>query len=283
MRIDARRRDLGGLEVRRVLPSARCRRVGPFVFFDHMGPLRLAPGQGFDLPPHPHIALATLTFLFEGEIVHRDSTGATQPIRPGDVNWMVAGSGIAHSERSSDEARRAGAFMHGIQTWVALPQNDEECEPSFEHHPAATLPTIVRPGLRLDVIAGEAYGARSPVGVRSPTLYVHATLEAGAALELDSRYPERAVYVVEGGVSLQGGTLQAGAMLVVDSEVQAPLRSDEGCRLMLIGGEPLESERHIWWNFVSSSRDRIERAKEDWKEGRFPKVPGDDEFIPLPE
>jgi redox-sensitive bicupin YhaK (pirin superfamily) len=282
--IEGRPRDLGGLVVRRTLPTTTRRHVGPFVFFDHMGPIAFPPGGGVDVRPHPHIALATITYLFEGEIVHRDSLGAAQPIVPGDVNWMVAGRGIVHSERTAPERRRAGASLHGIQAWVALPRAEEERAPSFEHHAASAMPVLERGGATLRVIAGEAYGARSPVTVLSPTLYAEARLGAGAELALPDDHAQRAAYVVEGAVECDGAGYAPGAMLVFREGAPACVASREGARLMLLGGAPLEGERFIWWNFVASSQDRIERAKADWKAGRFPKVPGDEvEFIPLPE
>jgi redox-sensitive bicupin YhaK (pirin superfamily) len=283
---DARPRDIGGFEVRRLLPAVRRRIVGPFVFFDHIGPSSLAPGQGLDVRPHPHIALATVTYLFEGEIVHRDSVGSVVPIRPGDVNWMIAGRGIAHSERTGPEQRREGPRLHGIQSWVALPLAHEETEPRFEHHPARTIPVVQREGAVLDVIAGTAYGARSPVSVLSPTLYVHARLDAGARLEVDDTHAERAVHVVEGAIVCDGRTFSAGTMIVLEDGANVTLAATNGAgaRVMLLGGAPLEGERHLWWNFVSSSLERIERAKEDWTAGRFPEVTGDTlERIPLPE
>jgi redox-sensitive bicupin YhaK (pirin superfamily) len=282
--IEARPRDLGGFAVRRVLPAAVRRLVGPFIFFDHMGPARMEVGQGIDVRPHPHIALATVTYLFRGDLVHRDSLGTTQPIRPGDVNWMLAGRGIVHSERSSPEARAAGVDTHGIQSWVALPTADEETAPRFEHHPAATIPTIESGGAELTVIAGTAYGQSSPVRVCSPTLYVLARLVAGASLVVDDGHPERAVYVVEGSVRCGGQAFPPGTLLVLRTGARANLEVDVASRLMLLGGAPLDGPRHVWWNFVSSSKERIERAKDDWRNGRFPKVPGDEvEFIPLPE
>lgn len=281
--IEARPRDLGGFGVRRALPSGERRMVGPFIFFDHMGPTELAAGHGIDVRPHPHIALATVTYLFAGEMVHRDSLGSLQPIRPGDVNWMLAGRGIVHSERTGDEVRRRGGPLHGIQSWVALPRADEENAPFFDHHPAATIPAIHRAGAALHVVAGEAYGARSPVRVASPTLYVAAALESGAALPLPDEHPERAVYVVEGELAVGPRRFGAGTMVVFHPGA-AEVHARAASRLVLIGGAPLDGERHIWWNFVASSRERIERAKADWREGRFGVVPGDErEFIPLPE
>lgn len=281
--IDARPRDLGGFVVRRALPAVRRRILGPWVFFDQMGPVALPVGAGFDVRPHPHIALATVTYLFDGAIFHRDSLGSAQIIRPGDVNWMIAGRGIVHSERSDAEARRAGVHLHGIQSWVALPVEHEETEPRFEHFPAKSIPTLQRDGARLDVIAGEAYGERSPVGVLSPTLYVHAQLSAGAELPVPDEHQERGVYVVEGQVGCDARTFTPGSLIVLRPGRPVTLRAIEASRVMLLGGAPLAGERHLWWNFVASSQERIERAKDDWKNGRFPKIPGDDvEFIPLP-
>jgi redox-sensitive bicupin YhaK (pirin superfamily) len=281
--IEARPRDLGGFSVRRALPSTEHRLVGPFIFFDHFGPSALAAGQGIDVRPHPHIALATLSYLFEGEIIHRDSLGSHQAIRPGDVNWMLAGRGIVHSERTGDERRRSGGPLHGIQSWIALPTADEEAAPYFEHHPAATIPHVTRAGAELDVVVGTAYGARSPVPTCSPTLYVVGALQAGATLPLPEEHPERALYLVEGSLACGERRISPGSMVVLRSgavRVRALLPS----RFILIGGAPLDGERHIWWNFVASSRERIERAKSDWKAGRFPTVPGDDrEHIALPE
>lgn len=282
--LEARDRDLGGgFAVHRVLPQARRRHVGPFVFVDHMGPMALPAGEGMDVRPHPHIGLATITYLFDGEFVHRDSLGSNQPIRPGEVNWMIAGRGIQHSERTGAERRASGGRIHGLQTWVALPVPDEETAPRFEHHPQATIPRITRPGAVLDVIAGSAYGARSPAGVLSPTLYVHALLDPGAELPIDDEHAERAIYVVEGEIECAGRVAGVGTMLVL-KPVPAVIRARGTARVVLVGGAPLDGERHIWWNFVSSSRDRIERAKADWTERRFGVIPGDeDERIPLPD
>lgn len=282
--IDARPRNIDGFSVRRLLPSPARRLVGPFIFFDHMGPAQLGPGTGFDVRPHPHIALATVTYLFDGEIIHRDSVGSHQAIRPGDVNWMVAGRGIAHSERMSSEARRAGMAIHGIQCWVALPSDREEIEPRFEHHPAASIPRVQREGAQLDVIAGTAFGARSPVGVLSPTLYVHARLEQGARVTLDSEHAQRAAYLVEGACTCDGRRFEAGTMIVLREDCDVTFEALSPLRLMWLGGAALEGQRHVYWNFVSSSKERIERAKQDWQAGRFPKVRDDEaEFIPLPE
>jgi redox-sensitive bicupin YhaK (pirin superfamily) len=282
--LEARPRDIGGLMVGRVLPSSSRRLVGPFIFFDHMGPAVFSPGQAIDVRPHPHINLATVTYLFEGEIVHRDSLGSHQPIRPGAINWMTAGRGIVHSERTSPELRRSGSRLHGIQLWVALPTAHEEVEPYFSHHPAATLPVVEERGMKLRVLLGSAYGAESPVRTLSPLFYVEVEIGAGQELPLPRGHEERAAYVVEGAIGCGAEVARAGTMWVFARSAEAVLRSETGARVMLLGGAPLDGPRHIWWNYVSSSKERIEQAKRDWKEGRFPKVPGDDvEFIPLPE
>lgn len=283
--IDARPRDLGGFSVRRVLPSLARRMVGPFTFFDHMGPAVFGSGQGIDVRPHPHIGLATVTYLFEGEIVHRDSLGSHQPIRPGDINWMIAGRGIAHSERTGAVQRQSGSHLHGLQLWVALPQAHEETEPAFYHHPGASLPESVDDaGVHLRVLAGAAYGMTSPVKTLSPLFYVDAVLPVGSELPLLDDYQERAVYVVEGAIGCGPERAEPGRMLIFNRDATVVLRAHVPARVVLVGGAPLDGERHIFWNFVSSSKDRIEQAKRDWKERRFPKVPGDEvEFIPLPE
>jgi hypothetical protein len=284
--IDGRPRDIGGFSVRRVLPSASRRMVGPFIFFDHMGPATLPAGRGLDVRPHPHINLATVTYLFEGEILHRDSLGSHQAIRPGAINWMTAGRGIVHSERTGEEERARGPRVHGIQLWVALPVESEEVEPEFHHHPADTLPALERDGVCLRVLAGQAYGVTSPVRTFSPLFYVEAIMPAGSGLEVPSEHPERAVYVAEGSVQCGPEQAEEGRMLVLSSDVSVKLDARADARVMLIGGAPFdgERERHIWWNFVSSRKERIEQAKRDWKEGRFPKVPGDEEeFIALPD
>jgi redox-sensitive bicupin YhaK (pirin superfamily) len=285
LEIDARTRDLGdGFTVRRLLPAVTRRMVGPFIFLDHMGPVQLAAGRGLDVRPHPHINLATVTYLFEGEILHRDSLGSEQPIRPGAVNWMTAGRGIVHSERSTAEARKSGPRLHGLQLWVALPRASEEVEPSFRHHGADTIPEVTHRGARLRVVAGAAYGLLSPVETLSPLFYVEASLERGASLDLPGEFSGRAAYVVEGSVSSDGSRHGSGTMLVFRTGLPARITALEPVRVMLLGGTPLDGERHIYWNFVSSSQERIERAKDDWRKRRFPIVPGDDqEFIPLPK
>ena len=282
--IDARPRDLGGFTVWRVLPSEARRLVGPFVFFDHMGPADLAPGQGLDVRPHPHIGLATVTYLFDGEIVHRDSLGSHQPIRPGDINWMTAGRGIVHSERTGAEARRAGSRLHGLQLWVALPLEHEETEPAFHHHSAGSLPSLELSGARIRILAGSAYGEKSPVKTFSPLFYAEAALPAGCDLAVPSEHEQRAAYVVDGAVTCGNERAERSRMLVFAKGAKATLHATVEARIVLLGGAPLQGERHIWWNFVSSSKERIERAKYDWKEGRFPRVPSDEaEFIPLPD
>jgi redox-sensitive bicupin YhaK (pirin superfamily) len=281
--IAGRVRDLGGFTVRRTLPSTVRRPVGPFVFWDHIGPAQLEPGQRIDVRPHPHINLATVTYLFEGEIVHKDSLGSDQAIRPGDVNWMTAGRGIVHSERSGVEVRKSGAAMHGIQSWVALPTELEETEPSFQHVASKSLPEVAQRGARLRVIAGTAFGATAPTSVMSSLFYVEARLDPGAELRLPDEYAERAAYVVEGAIECDGQTVEAATMAVAEGGEPASIRALRHSRVILLGGAPL-GKRYIWWNFVSSSEQRIDRAKREWKEGAFPKVPGDElEFIPLPE
>ena len=265
-----------------MLPWGGGRMVGPFIFLDQLGPVAFAPGQGIDVRPHPHIGLATVTYLFEGELVHRDSLGVVQTIRSGDVNWMTAGRGIVHSERTSPELRAGGQRMHGLQSWVALPGEFEEAEPSFDHTPAAKLPEQDRDGVRLRVIAGRAFGLTSPVQVFSEMFYVDAAMSAGAALDIPEEYAERAAYVLQGKVSAEGQDFESGTLLIFTSGSRAHLVAKGVSRVALLGGAPV-GERHIWWNFVSSSRERIEQAKRHWADGAFPQVPGETEFIPLPE
>jgi redox-sensitive bicupin YhaK (pirin superfamily) len=281
--VESRKRDLGGFEVRRILPYAGGHMVGPFIFLDHMGPVTFDAGRGIDVRPHPHVCLATVTYLFDGEIEHRDSLGIVQTICPGDVNWMTAGRGIAHSERTGAALRAKGHRLHGLQSWVALPATDEETPPAFHHHAAAQLPEQKKNGTTLRLIAGEAYGMRSPVRVFSKMFYAAADLETGATLPLPIEHVERAAYVVEGEVEVEGQRFGEGTLLVFKQGEAAELKAAGATRVAVLGGEPLEGPRHIWWNFVASSPERIERAKADWKAGRFAKVPGDDEFIPLPE
>ena len=284
--LEPRTRDLGDFAVRRALPAPGLQTVGPFIFFDHMGPAEFGPRQGVNVRPHPHIGLATVTYLYEGAFMHRDSLGTAQVVRPGDVNWMVAGRGIVHSERTPAEARDASgrARAHGIQTWVALPRPEEERAPSFAHHPAATLPQLERDGAQLVVIAGTAYGHRSPVQVFSPTLYVDAQLPPAATLEIEPEHAERGCYVAVGNVEIGGERYGTGQFVVLAQSAGAvTVRALDAARVMLAGGAPLDGPRYVDWNFVSSSRERIEAAKRDWRERRFPPVPGDDERIPLPD
>ncbi len=282
--LDAPSRDIGAFSVRRALPAVRRRTVGPFVFFDHMGPATLAPGLGMDVRPHPHIGLATVTWLFEGEIWHRDSLGSSLPIRPGEVNWMIAGRGVVHSERSGDEFRARGGPIEGIQVWLALPVEDEEMEPAFEHYPASALPDLApAPGVRARVIAGTAFGARSPVGVRSPTLHTELRMEAGGTLRLDNEHEERALYPVSGRISVAGQEIEPRRMVVLRAGAEVTVRAEEASLLMLVGGARLPEPRHLWWNLVSSRPERLAQGAEDWRAGRFPLVPGDvAEHIPAP-
>ena len=285
--VATRARDLvEGFKVRRVLPAVGRRMVGPFIFLDQMGPEVLRAGRGLDVAPHPHIGLATVTYLFEGELLHRDSLGTVRAIRPGEVNWMTAGRGIAHSERTPPEARRGDSPLFGIQSWVALPLKDEESEPAFAHHGAEELPVVEGEGKLVRVIAGSLYGSSSPVRTLSEMFYADVALRPDAALPLPSGYEERAAYVVEGSVELapERELYVAGQLLVFRPGAEVTLRgaSARAARLMLLGGAPLEGPRHIWWNFVSSSGERIEQAKRDWREGRFAPVPDESERIPLP-
>ena len=281
--ITPQERDLGGFSVRRLLPSAARRTVGPFVFFDHMGPADFAPGHGIDVRPHPHIGLATVTYLFEGAIEHRDSLGTVQQITAGDVNWMTAGRGIVHSERSPADLRRSGYRMQGLQTWVALPRELEHCDPAFVHYPAASLPVISLPGVSMRLIAGSAFGQTSPVAVASSMFYIAVEMDAGASFVLPDEYEERAVYVLSGGISINDGRLGATSMAVLNPSAPVMLSAQSPTRLMLLGGEPLDGERFLWWNFVASDRAAIEEASERWRQGGFDPVPGETEFIPLPE
>jgi len=278
-----RTRDIGGFEVRRVLPSSRRRMVGPFVFLDQMGPAVLPPGQGIDVRVHPHIGLATVTYLFEGTIIHRDSLGSHQAIRPGELNWMTAGRGITHSERSDAEIRKGEERVAGLQVWVALPQRHEETDPAFAHHGAAELPVIEEGGKRIRVIVGESFGARAPVETLSEMFYVDVGLRAGAALPVDATHEERAAYLVEGCVTVDGSAFDSGQLLVLAPGATPTITAESDARLVLFGGEPMDGPRHIWWNFVSSRRERIEQAREDWRQGGFDPVPGETEFIPLPD
>ncbi len=275
--------DLDHFVVRRALPHARRRMVGPFIFFDHFGPAEFRSGQGLDVRPHPHIGLATVTYLYDGEIMHRDSLGTVAPIRPGAVNWMSAGRGIVHSERTPGDHRVAGEPIHGLQMWVALPMHAEEGAPAFAHHGAGELPLTQGEGKTIRVVAGNAYGLASPVQAAWDTLCVDVTMEAGASLPLDADYEERAVYVVDGEVDIAGDRFAAGRLLVFRPGDRITVTALAPTRLAIVGGAAMDGPRHIWWNFVSSSKERIEQAKADWKARRFDTVPGDEvEFIPLP-
>ena len=274
-------RDLGGFSVARVLPQAALRHVGPFVFFDHLGPATFAPGHGIDVRPHPHIGLATVTYLFEGALGHRDSLGTVVDIEPGAVNWMTAGRGIAHSERTPPAARAAGQRMHGIQSWVALPDDHAEDAPAFAHHAAATLPSIAFGGAKRTLIAGSAFHATSPVNALSPMFYMDIDAEAGASVALPAEHEERAIYIVSGAIDLDGVRYPAGTMVIVAAGGEVAFTTAEPTRAMLLGGQSV-GPRHIEWNFVSASPERIDAAKADWVAGRFPRVPGETEFIPLP-
>ena len=281
LQIEPKSKDLGGFTVRRVLPARARRMVGPFIFFDHMGPAEFPPGEGIQVRPHPHIGLATLTYLFEGEIVHRDSLGYVQPIRPGAVNLMTAGRGIVHSERAGDDLTTTSR-LHGIQSWTALPLDQEECEPAFLHYAMDEVPELEREGVRVRVVVGEAYGRRSPVAVLSPTLYLELRMPAGTDIELPGNYREMAAYVVAGAARVEDKEYPEGVMAIARAGATVQLHARGPSHLVVIGGEPL-GERHIWWNLVSSSRERIEQAKSDWKERRFDSIAGETEFIPLPE
>jgi hypothetical protein len=278
--VEPRIRSLGEFDVRRVLPAAERRMVGPFIFFDHMGPAVFPPGAGIAVRPHPHIGLATVTYLFEGEIVHRDSLGYVQPIRPGALNLMTAGRGIVHSERAGDDLA-VTSRLHGIQSWTALPADLEECEPSFVHHPADALPEVETGGGTVRVLLGSALGRTSPAVLASPTLYLEVRMPRGARFDVPQELAERAAYVVSGRVEIDGHEYGEGVMAIARRGAPVAIRASEASLLMIIGGEPVGA-RHIWWNFVATSQERIERAKQDWQDGRFAKVPGDDEFIPLP-
>lgn len=274
--------DLGGFEARRLLPSDERTMVGPFIFFDHLGPAVFPAGKGVDVRPHPHINLATVTYLFEGALLHKDSLGTVQEIRPGEVNWMTAGQGISHSERSPETERIEESRLHGIQTWVALPEADEEVAPSFYHHPAAAIPTWESNGVIVTLIAGEAYNHRSPVKTFSPILYLDLQFPTGGSFTLTTPYTERAVYSVTPGLTLDGGTLEQHRLAMVDPHQPVEITAEPAGRCIIIGGEPL-GKRHKWWNFVSSRPQRIEQAKQDWLDWKFGQVPDETEFIPLPE
>jgi redox-sensitive bicupin YhaK (pirin superfamily) len=279
-----RSKDLGGFSVRRILPSAHRQMVGPFIFLDHMGPATFAPGEGINVRPHPHIGLATVTYLFQGELLHRDSIGSKQAITPGAMNWMTAGRGITHSERTSPEEKDKLHHAHGMQSWIALPKTYEEMPPEFHHHPADSLPEWTQAGVRLKLVAGSAYGYEAPVTIYSPIFYVEAKMPAGTRLKLPVEYRERAIYLVDGGLRIGDTLIAPQTMTIFVQEEAITLEAEVSTHLMLLGGEPLCEPRFIEWNFVSSSLERIAQAKANWKAGLFDKVAGDEvEFIPLPE
>jgi redox-sensitive bicupin YhaK (pirin superfamily) len=280
--IEPAEKDLGEFTVRRALPDKRRQRIGPFIFFDHMGPAEFPPGTGVNVRSHPHVGLATITYLFEGEILHRDSLGYVQSIRPGEINWMTAGKGIVHSEKVTPELLASGQKLHGLQTWVALPLEHEEAEPRFEHYGADGIPKVSRDGVRINVVIGTAYGETSPVQAASETLYVEAMLDPGAALELP-KAQELGVYVVSGSIELAGQTVSGGTLAVLANGRSATISASDGAHVMICGGDTLEGDRIVWCNFVSSSRERLEQAKRDWRDGKFDEVPGETDFIPLPE
>src|SRR5450755_1219800 len=276
-------KDLGGFEVQRLLPSLDAPMVGPFIFFDHFGPAIFAPGGGVAVRSHPHIGLATVTYLLEGAMMHRDSLGTVQRIEPGDVNWMTAGVGIVHSERTSPEDRASGHRLHGLQTWVALPKEHEQGKPSFAHYPGAELPTIALPGVSMRLIAGTAFGKRSPAPKFSPMFYVVAEMEAGATLDLHPEHEQRGIYGVDGELLVSGKALPAHHMAVLKPWTTVRIEARSHARLMLLGGSKLDGERFIWWNFVASSKELIHSAGTRWRERSFAQVPDETEFIPLPE
>jgi redox-sensitive bicupin YhaK (pirin superfamily) len=279
-----RARDLGGFSVRRALPAAGRQMVGPFIFFDQMGPAEFLIGTGIDVRPHPHIGLATVTYLFDGEIMHRDSLGSAVAIKPGELNLMSAGSGIVHSERTSAKQRAIGPRLFGIQAWAALPKSHEEGAPAFVHYDGTQLPRIAGEGKTVRVVMGDLYGQSSPAAFPHPSFYAEAVLAPGAVLPLDADYDERAIYVVSGEIDIASETFAAGRLLVFRPGDRISVLANSQARIILLGGEPMDGPRHIWWNFVSSSKDRIDAAKADWKAKRFTAVPGDaDEFIPLPD
>ena len=276
-------KDLGDFAVRRILPAFPSTMIGPFIFLDHMGPSNFAPGSGIDVRPHPHIGLATVTYLFDGNILHRDSLGSVQQISPGDVNWMTAGRGIVHSERTPPADRARGQRLHGIQSWIALPKSHEKTEPSFTHLPKASLPLIVRPGVEMRLLAGSAFGQRAPTPTFSDMFYLAVEMAAGSAFEFPAEYAQRAAYIVEGDVSIGGGDDAPYHMAVFGGDETLKISATSAARLMLLGGAPMDGERIIWWNLVASSPDLIEAAKARWRAQEFPRVPDETEFIPLPE
>jgi len=279
--LSATEKDLGGLVVRRLFPVIGRKNVGPFVFFDHFGPVDFAPGEGMDVRPHPHIGLSTVTFLFEGEILHRDSLGVVQAIKPGEINLMVSGKGIVHSERTSPEKRASGQVAHGLQLWLALPEPDEDCDPAFHHYDAADIPELSENGCQLKLLVGEAYGLRSPVITHCPTLYLECRLDAGANLALPEGIDELGIFVISGQLKVDNNTIGQHQFAIIDTGHLEPLTASGQCHFVVIGGEP-QGKRHIDWNFVSTSGEKIKQAKQDWHTGKFPEVPGETGSIPLP-
>jgi redox-sensitive bicupin YhaK (pirin superfamily) len=274
-------KDLGGFSVRRLLPADSLKSVGPVIFFDHFGPAQFPPGEGMDVRPHPHIGLATITYLFDGEILHRDSLGNVQPIRPAEINWMTAGRGISHSERTPPALRDAGHSLHGLQLWVALPEDSEQGEPGFVHYAAEQIPSVRHEGVNLRLIVGEAWGVTSPVKTASPTLYADVRISKGARLQLPDDVEERAVYVVDGNVQVQGVPIPSQSLVVLNAATGVELTATADSGLVVVGGKPL-GKRTVWWNLVSTRRELIEQAKDDWRSGRFPQVPHETEKIPVP-
>jgi redox-sensitive bicupin YhaK (pirin superfamily) len=277
--------DLGdGFSVRRALPSIQTRMVGPFIFFDHFGPAEFKAGNGLDVRPHPHIGLATVTYLFDGEIMHRDSLGTAAPIKPGEVNWMTAGKGIVHSERTGPELRSSGSPIHGLQMWVGLPAAKEEMDPGFAHHATSEFPMVTDAGKSVRVVVGSLYGTKSPVPTVHETIFGDVHLTAGTSMPLDADHEERAVYVIKGAIDIAGDKFEPGRLLVFKRGDRITIMAATDAHFVIVGGAPMDGPRHIWWNFVSSRKERIEQAKADWTAGHFDKVPGDEiEFIPLPE
>jgi len=281
--IDSEIKDLGEFVVRRTLPSPERQRVGPFIFFDHMGPVNFPPGSGVSVRPHPHIGLATVTYLFEGEILHRDNLGYVQAIQPGAVNWMTAGRGIVHSERTPPEMLEAGSPLHGLQIWLAMPTELEETDPTFVHYPATEIPVVELDGVSISVLAGSAYGQTSPVVTSSETLYLAVELRAGAELSVNDIATERAIYVAAGNIELSGSALEVGNMAILAPAAEPRIKATTDAKVMILGGAPLDGKRYLYWNLVSSSRERIEQAKDDWRNDRLAKVPEETDFIPLPD
>lgn len=282
--IPPREADIGGLHVRRLLPFVKRRMLGPFIFLDHMGPAQFGAGEGLDVRPHPHIGLATVTYLFDGEIIHKDTLGSDLPITPGAVNWMTAGAGISHSERTGTNERGHLHAVHGLQSWVALPKEFEEQQPEFFHHAASSIPQLELRGVTLRVIAGTAYGMTSPVQIHSPLFYVDVHIQPGATVDVPSEYSERGAYIINGRVRINHDPVEPHTLPVFLPQGTIKITAQTQAHLVLLGGEPLPERRFIWWNFVSTSQERIEQARQDWSAGRFGKIPGDDvEFVPLPQ